>query len=171
MKKSEAFKRENFIILIALIILFMITIALYFSLGISQTSKNLNENSSSVNSTNISESSRSTQFSTVKRVIDGDTFELDSGEKIRLICIDAPELGTPNSTDAKNFLERLIVNKSLILEKDVSETDKYGRLLRYVWTNDSGHLVFINKELIKNHLASLFVYGNDTKRCKEISLV
>src|SRR3989344_5948521 len=60
---------------------------------------------------------------TVKRVIDGDTLELDNGNKVRLICIDTPEIGQPYFQEAKSYLESLVLNKKILLEKDISETD------------------------------------------------
>jgi len=102
---------------------------------------------------------------TVKRVIDGDTIQLSSGKIIRLICIDAPEINKEKGKEARDFLEKLVLNKRVRLEKDSSEKDKYGRLLRYVYIES----VFVNKELVKNNYASVFRYGDNVKRCDEIS--
>ena len=75
----------------------------------------------------------------VERVVDGDTIELDTGEKVRLILVDTPETKHPNKgveyfgQEASDFTTNQLEGKTVYLEKDVSETDKYGRLLRYVW--------------------------------------
>ncbi len=100
----------------------------------------------------------------VSRVIDGDTLELSSGEKVRLICIDTPEQGEKGYEEATQYLEELTLNKIVRLEKDVSEVDKYDRLLRYVYVGDT----FVNKELVQEGYAEVFRYGEDTKRCGEI---
>lgn len=100
----------------------------------------------------------------VVNVIDGDTFKIASGETIRLICIDAPELGQAGGNESKSFLESLILGQQVILEKDVSETDDYNRLLRYAYINNT----FINRELVKQCHASVWRYGPDTKLCDEI---
>ncbi|OGJ21572.1 hypothetical protein A3K73_09465 [Candidatus Pacearchaeota archaeon RBG_13_36_9] len=100
----------------------------------------------------------------VARVIDGDTFELEGGEIVRLICIDAPEQGEEGAEEAKAYVEELILNRIVRLEKDVSETDAYGRLLRYVYTGD----LFVNKEMVSRGYAEVWRYGNDTKKCDEI---
>jgi len=100
----------------------------------------------------------------VTRIIDGDTFEISTGEKVRLICIDTPELGEAGGEEAKAYLESLILNKLIRLEKDVSETDAYGRLLRYAYIDDR----FINKELVEEGYAEVFRYGDDTEKCDEI---
>jgi len=71
----------------------------------------------------------------VIRVIDGDTVELSTGERVRYIGIDTPEIGkcyyVESSAKNAEFVDGQIVR----LEKDVSETDIYGRLLRYVYVN------------------------------------
>jgi micrococcal nuclease len=105
----------------------------------------------------------------VMRVIDGDTIVMQDGWKVRLLCIDTPELGKAGSDEAKEFLEGLVLGKEVRLEKDISETDKYGRLLRYVYVNDSnGEEVFVNKEIVENGYGEVFRYEVDVKRCGEI---
>ncbi len=109
--------------------------------------------------------------SEVIRVIDGDTFELESGEIVRMICIDAPEKGGDGEVgeEASQYLEGLILNKIVRLEKDVSEKDAYGRLLRYVYIEENlGEGIFVNKIMVEKGYAEVFRYGNDTKRCDEI---
>lgn len=103
-------------------------------------------------------------YARVTRVIDGDTFELASGEKVRLICINTPEQGEEGYEEAKAYLESMILNKTVRLEKDISEKDRYGRLLRYAYTDNR----FINKEMVDNGYAEVFRYGEDLKRCDEI---
>ncbi len=104
----------------------------------------------------------------VIRIIDGDTFELADGNIVRLICIDAPEKGEIGSEESTNFLSQLILYEQVRLEKDVSETDDYGRLLRYAYVNISESEVFVNKELVLGGYASVWEYGNDTAKCGEI---
>ncbi len=73
----------------------------------------------------------------VNRIIDGDTFEVDvSGiiKKVRIIGVNTPEL--PNeyfATEAESYAKIMLLNKNIYLEKDISEVDKYNRLLRYIW--------------------------------------
>jgi micrococcal nuclease len=81
----------------------------------------------------------------VTKIVDGDTFyvRLESGQeiKVRPIGVNCPELSHPNlgikeqpyGKEAKEFTESQLLGKTVYLEKDVSNTDKYGRLLRYVW--------------------------------------
>lgn len=73
---------------------------------------------------------------TVSRVVDGDTVELSDGSKVRLIGVNTPESTTrtePYGKESSDYTKNQLTNKTVYLEKDVSETDKYGRLLRYVW--------------------------------------
>lgn len=100
----------------------------------------------------------------VSRVIDGDTIELSNGETVRLICIDTPETDEPGYQEAKNYLKNLALGKSVRLEKDVSEVDRYGRLLRYVYLGD----LFVNGELVKNGYAELYRYPPDIALCDEL---
>lgn len=105
----------------------------------------------------------------VKRVIDGDTFELANGEKVRLICIDAPEKGEQGYEESTEFLEILILNKKVKLEKDTTDKDRYGRLLRYVYvTEDPDILVFVNQEIVKQGYAEVFRVEPDISKCDEI---
>jgi len=80
----------------------------------------------------------------VQRVIDGNTFELTDGNIVSLIGIEAPEAGETCSTEATQHLSSLISGETVYLEKDVSETDIDGRLLRYVYVNG----IFVNFELV-----------------------
>lgn len=80
----------------------------------------------------------------VVRVIDGDTFDLDNGERIRLLEIDAPEYPKGClSNEAKERLEGLISDKRVTFEK--YKKDDFGRLLAYVYLDD----VFINQVMIE----------------------
>ena len=98
------------------------------------------------------------------RVIDGDTFELRSGEKVRLLGIDAPEKGQYYHDEATNRLRRLVEGKKVRLEKDVSNRDRYGRLLRYVYVDGK----FVNLELAKEGCAVMFVTPKNVKHLNEL---
>jgi len=104
----------------------------------------------------------------VLRVIDGDTIEVSIGGKtykVRYIGIDTPETKHPEKpvewmgaeAAAKN--EELVGGRIVGLEKDVSETDRYGRLLRYVWIGD----LMVNAELVRLGFAQVSTYPPDVK--------
>jgi len=101
----------------------------------------------------------------VIRVIDGDTIEIEGGYKVRYIGIDTPETVHPSKPvecfgiEASNKNKELVEGKRVRLEKDVSETDKYGRLLRYIWVGD----VFVNDYLVRQGYAYAYTYPPDIK--------
>ena len=69
----------------------------------------------------------------VTEVVDGDTFQLKSGVRVRLMGVDAPEYGNCGSEEAKKKLSELILNKNVELKETVEE--KYGRSLSLVYQN------------------------------------
>lgn len=104
----------------------------------------------------------------VTKVIDGDTIEINmNGQnyKVRYIGMDTPE--TVKSADCFGS-EATLRNKQLVegqkvrLVKDVSETDKYGRLLRYVYVGD----IFVNMVLVNEGYAKSATYPPDVKYYK-----
>jgi len=104
----------------------------------------------------------------VTRVIDGDTIEVDIAGiiyKVRYIGIDTPELDDKDpkraavAQEATRYNRQLVQGETIRLEKDVSETDQYGRLLRYVYVDD----ILVNAELVKQGLAWAIPYPPDTK--------
>ncbi len=99
---------------------------------------------------------------TVARVIDGDTIELASGERLRYIGINAPENTSQKECfgqEATAANRQLVEGKQVRLEKDVSETDRYGRLLRYVYLDNE----MINEILVAQGYAFASAYPPDVK--------
>lgn len=98
-------------------------------------------------------------YATVTKVHDGDTVSIIIGnaeEKVRLIGVDAPELGQePWGKRARRKLQEMMrkTDRTVKVEFDVEERDKYGRLLAYLWTKD-GRL--INEEMIKSGYAIVY---------------
>jgi micrococcal nuclease len=95
----------------------------------------------------------------VKRVIDGDTFVLENDQKVRLIGINAPEGDTCFASETTDKVIELLEGKEVTLEKDISDTDQYDRLLRYVYLND----LFINEYLVNEGYAQVATYPPDVK--------
>ncbi len=105
---------------------------------------------------------------TVSYVLDGDTIKLSTGEEVRLIGINAPEVGEKCYGEAKEELKELILGKEIILEKDIDDKDQYGRLLRYVYTDyyfedGSADEIFINYGMVYLGLAHKYEYGLNIK--------
>jgi len=101
----------------------------------------------------------------VTRVIDGDTIVIDTSQKVRYIGMNTPELETNDcfATQAAEINKTLVLGKEVKLEKDVSETDKYGRLLRYVYINNE----MINDDLVKDGSAKIETVPPDVKYKQE----
>ncbi|MBI4267224.1 MAG: S8 family serine peptidase [Chloroflexi bacterium] len=104
----------------------------------------------------------------VTRIIDGDTFEVKiSGAtyRVRYIGMDTPELNDQQpaisalAQEAKKYNRQLVEGRTVILEKDISETDQFGRLLRYVYVGD----LFVNAELVRLGYAQAATYPPDVK--------
>ena len=101
----------------------------------------------------------------VIKVIDGDTISLENGEVVRYIGIDTPETVHPSKEvgcfgeESSKKNKELIEGKLVRLEKDVSERDKYQRLLRYVWIGE----IFVNDYLVREGFATSVSYPPDIK--------
>jgi micrococcal nuclease len=98
----------------------------------------------------------------VARVVDGDTIDVAIDgrvRRVRYIGVDTPERGRPLFSEATDANRRLL-ESSVMLEQDVSETDRYGRLLRYVWT-EAGFMV--NAELVRQGFARTVTYPPDVR--------
>jgi micrococcal nuclease len=100
----------------------------------------------------------------VIEVVDGDTIHvLLAGKtyKVRYIGLDAPENTTqkePFGAEATERNRKLVAGRMIQLVKDVSETDRSGRLLRYVFVGD----VFVNLSLVQEGYAQAKSYPPDT---------
>ena len=94
------------------------------------------------------------------KIIDGDTFRLETGEKVRLIGIDAPESSQPGGEESRQYLTHLILNKGVTLEKGIEDRDKYNRLLRFVYLGD----LCINEEMIRQGYAEARYLSDDPLR-------
>lgn len=117
------------------------------------------------------EPEKQSNYFKVTYVVDGDTLEINTGERVRLICIDTPERGEYYYTEAKEYLKDLILDREVFLEKDKSETDRYGRLLRYVYyaeDNYDSNLIFVNEEMVREGYAEAYPYNPDIILCPQI---
>jgi micrococcal nuclease len=106
-------------------------------------------------------------------VSDGDTIRVDvggQGETVRLILIDTPETRDPNNppecygAEATAFLKELLPPGSkLYLETDVSERDRFGRLLRYVWLDHGEEVFQVNEAMVRSGYAAQSTFPPDVK--------
>lgn len=93
----------------------------------------------------------------VTRVIDGDTIDLDGGERIRLIGVETPEMGRsprarvpgipdPFAEEATEFVRNVVQRRRVRLEYDRERFDVHGRTLAYVYLEDG---TFVNAQIIR----------------------
>lgn len=106
----------------------------------------------------------------VSKVVDGDTIELADGRTVRFIGIDTPETVDPRrpvgcfGKEASNEAKKLLSGKEVVLQKDVSDTDKYRRLLRYVFLPlGNNQVLFVNDYLVREGFAKVLTYPPDVK--------
>ena len=96
----------------------------------------------------------------VTHVVDGDTIEVElEGHtySLRYIGIECPEAGQYGCDEATQANRQLVEGKTVRLEKDISDTDQYGRLLRYVFVGD----LFVNADLVRRGFATAWTYPPD----------
>jgi endonuclease YncB( thermonuclease family) len=113
-----------------------------------------------------------TEEAKVIRVIDGDTIVVDRGqddERLRYIGMDTPETVKPGSSlewigrEASEANHALVDGKTVVLERDVSETDRFGRLLRHVWLRQGLGWSLVDLELVRGGYARVSTYPPDVK--------
>ena len=109
----------------------------------------------------LSIASDSAEMAVVKRVVDGDTIELSDGRKVRYIGVDTPELKGQKcfAQEATEKNRELVEGKTIQMKKDVSETDRYKRLLRYVYVDS----LFVNEYLAREGFALQATFPPDVK--------
>lgn len=100
----------------------------------------------------------------VTRVNDGDTLTLRDGRKVRLLQVDAPELGRDcYGRAAREALGRLAPKGArvvLVGDPTLDDRDRYGRLLRYVFAGQT----HVNVALVRRGAASPYFFRNDRGR-------
>ncbi len=109
---------------------------------------------------------------TVVSVIDGDTIEIGNGKRVRYLGVDTPETVHPKKKvqcygrEASQKNKSLVEGKTVYLEKDISNTDKYNRLLRYVYLpneKNNNEVIMVNELLIEAGYAQVVTYPPDVK--------
>ena len=88
----------------------------------------------------------------VERVIDGDTIVIENKTSVRMLGINSPERSELYYDEAKQYLENLVLDKTVKLEFGKEKTDRYNRLLRYVHINNKN----INLKLVEEGFANFY---------------
>jgi len=108
---------------------------------------------------------------TVSTVYDGDTFKTVSGEKVRLLGINTPEVarddnpGEPLAEQATLGLKRLIQGETVRLEFDKEQKDRYGRLLAHVYLRDG---TWTNSQMVELGLAHSYTFAPNFKHSADL---
>ncbi|MCL6500913.1 MAG: thermonuclease family protein, partial [Candidatus Pacearchaeota archaeon] len=112
-------------------------------------------------------SQRILEAATIVEVIDGDTVKTSNNETIRLLHVNTPEKGEECYQEAKNRLRELVENKTVWLERDMQDKDKYGRKLRYLFldynTDLHNYEGFVNLMLVREGYASWLIIKPNMK--------
>ncbi|TVR21564.1 MAG: hypothetical protein EA396_07515 [Anaerolineaceae bacterium] len=98
----------------------------------------------------------------VTRIIDGDTIDVEmNGQtyRVRYIGMDTPERNERCFREATDANRVLVEGQTIRMERDVSETDRFGRLLRYIYVGD----VFVNATLVRQGYAEVRRYHPDVR--------
>lgn len=101
----------------------------------------------------------------VVRVIDGDTIELTGGERLRYVGMDTPEMASgrrpsePYAPEATEMNRRLVDGRRVLLERDASDRDRFGRLLRHVYVDG----IMVGAELVREGAALARAYPPDVR--------
>jgi micrococcal nuclease len=109
----------------------------------------------------------------VRRVVDGDTILLTSGERVRLIGVDTPESvkpGTPVQCFARRasaFTHTLLDGAAVRLVYGAERRDRYGRLLAYVYRARDG--LFVNAELVRRGYARTLEIAPNTGHARQFA--
>ena len=104
----------------------------------------------------------------VREVIDGDTFKMNTGDSIRLLCVNTPEQDEEGYERAMDFLESLVLYKEVRLEQaeTLNKTDKYERTLAFVYVDNLGKQVFVNKMIVDSGFSDVYDYADDDGECE-----
>jgi micrococcal nuclease len=97
----------------------------------------------------------------VTQVVDGDTFRCGDGRRVRLIGVDTPEKaqGEAGRLARQALLRYLPPGRVVRLERDVQATDRYGRVLAFVWTGAT----MVNEAMVREGWAVLYTVPPDVK--------
>ncbi len=105
----------------------------------------------------------------VARVIDGDTIELESGERVRYLMVDTPESTTTHECfgeEAKAYNAELVEDRDVALVYDEECEDRYDRLLAYVSVGDRE----VNALLVeRGYACELYIPPNGRDRAQEFA--
>lgn len=163
-------------------------LTLLFAISLTACDESQNQQNEIPNQNNNQSEENSYEKAQVLYAVDGDTIWVDidgTREKIRFVGVNTPELardGKPAefmAEEAKNFTSNALKDKEIYLEKDVTDRDKYDRMLRYIWlekptsnpTKEDIEEKILNGILVKKGYAYSNYYKPDTKYQKYLDKI
>ena len=95
--------------------------------------------------------------STISRIVDGDTIHDGSGDSIRLVLVNSPEMNTNEGIEAKEYLEKICpVGSTVIVDEDDGQLQgSYGRVIGLVYCEDD-HFTSLNEKIIDNKHGKIY---------------
>ncbi|WP_394023461.1 thermonuclease family protein [Anaerococcus martiniensis] len=115
------------------------------------------------------------EIANVKRVVDGDTAIVTIKNKdyrVRFIGINTPEYNLsediiePLGKEASEYTSKLLENEIVYLEKDTSDIDQHGRLLRYLWIKPAKNPQNPKYDEIKNQMVNAIIIDKGYSKAK-----
>jgi micrococcal nuclease len=103
----------------------------------------------------------------VTRVLDGDTMELQGGDRLRLLAIDTPEKGEPLHDEATEFLARKALGQVADIKYANQRRDKYGRQLGYLYVDT----LFVNKAIIDSGYGCLYLFDDNDLKSDQVKML
>lgn len=111
----------------------------------------------------------------MERVVDGDTLTVrlnGATERVRYVGVDAPELARPSegreaecgANEATDANRALVEGREIVLERDTTDRDRFGRLLRHVWLADGQGWQLVTERLVADGAIEARSYPPDTSR-------
>lgn len=104
----------------------------------------------------------------VVRVIDGDTIDVryqNTEVRVRYVGVNTPELDEPCYEEAREANRAMVEGQMVTMVRDTSDTDRYGRFLRYIYVGDT----FVNEELARQGFAESVRYDPDDEFFEDFS--
>jgi len=103
----------------------------------------------------------------VSQILDGDTMELQGGDRLRLLALDTPEEGEAFYNEATELVARLSMGLTARIEYAHRRRDKYGRLLGYLYIDT----LFVNKTIIDSGLGYVYLFRDNDLKSDQVRLM
>jgi micrococcal nuclease len=100
----------------------------------------------------------------IAKVFDGDTVELDDGQRVRYAGINTPERDQPYYREATQANRSLVEGKLVWMVLDVQTKDRFGRILAYIWADEQ----FVNLELVRQGFANSYTQPPNLRFSEEL---